>query len=153
MTWAHIHYRICAQVFWMGSFTGTLSFLYSVVFSSFSLSHFPFLLESFDRHVSHHLHSIHDSGFFLYNDVHNVFHASLNCFPRSTITLYICFCNHTFLWLPARITSSGLSSYAWPIMLKSFPSNRLILFRVPVHLPLICVYKSYNLDLSLLYGF
>ena len=58
-------------------------------FSSFSLSHFPFLLESFDRHVSHHLHSIHDSGFFLYNDVHNVFHASLNCFPRSTITLYL----------------------------------------------------------------
>ena len=83
-----------------------------------SLYHCLFLLEPFDWHVSHHLiPSVTQVSFCTTTSI-MFFMLLLNCFPRSTFTSYICFCNYMLLRLPARIISSGLSSYAWPIMLK-----------------------------------
>ena len=63
------------------------SFLFSF---SFSLPQCPFLLESFDWHVSHHLISYTTQVSFCTTNL-RFFVLLLNCFSRSTITLYATF--------------------------------------------------------------
>ena len=121
---------------------------------SFSLLQFPFLLESFDWHVSHHLIPSMTQVSFCTTMSIMFLMLLLNCFSGQSLL-----CTSSFYrWLFSSFSISVIIHFfdyryesfhrtfppAWPIMWKSIPSNRLILFRIPVHLPLICDYKSYT---------